>query len=496
MACVRDENSVPWTTKSLHSLIVKVRAHRVLWDNSNEHFLKKNLKRNLWERLATELREEYQELQQADLNSEEVLEKFSKLKSSYVREHKKLRNMPNGSGKSVSSKWKFFEAMSFIRPVDENQSVSSHSVSPAIQTQPRLEYIAAILTLPYLGHCLYIYIGHEGSVVNRCPEFARRLITIYWDPGEWHDVLQRRKRHPLDCKQLQGRKIHPLDCKQLTFINRKVKSTCVLWDSTNENFLKKRVKRNHWERLAAELREEYEELKHSNLNSEDIIKIFSKLKASYMCEHKKLKNTPGGLDGSTSSKSRFFEALSFIHPVDDSVSTHSVPPTSQMQISHQTEDMIPGVRVVAVYDANLHMDDVDSPPRCITPENSTSSAGLTNEGCTHPATPPSQNSDTPPEASTASTSQNSSWRNSNGTSCRLFGKRKAQNEEESNYLSAVTTRVDDILQMHESNQSDLAAKTGNLVTSFLRLLPEDKKKRMAVKIVQTLMSESLEESDL
>ncbi|KAK4321518.1 hypothetical protein Pmani_007679 [Petrolisthes manimaculis] len=102
--------NVQWSREAELLLIEKVRCTECLWDHRDAMFLKKTFKRHQYERIASQIEEEFPTLQ--GLSADAVMHKWAMLKKTFIRELGKVKQPKNSS--ETTSKWHLFEVLLFL----------------------------------------------------------------------------------------------------------------------------------------------------------------------------------------------------------------------------------------------------------------------------------------------------------------------------------------------------------------------------------------------
>ncbi|KAK4289037.1 hypothetical protein Pmani_037974 [Petrolisthes manimaculis] len=107
----------PWSTEAILDLLDKVRRHEVLWKIKHPQYHKKSMKRSIFDQICKELKMEHPDLYL--MTTDDVIGKFAYLRGHFQKQLRKISS-PSVSGRKRSSRWEYFQACSFLRPVYEN----------------------------------------------------------------------------------------------------------------------------------------------------------------------------------------------------------------------------------------------------------------------------------------------------------------------------------------------------------------------------------------
>ncbi|XP_076028761.1 uncharacterized protein LOC143017773 [Oratosquilla oratoria] len=109
-----------WPKSVTKSLCKLAEEHTCLWDPREADYPKHKLRAKLFTQIALEIKSQYPIM--SSLTGDQARAKFKKLKSYFIREHKKLQSTPSGSIGKISSKWEFYDCLAFLSTSGEEFS--------------------------------------------------------------------------------------------------------------------------------------------------------------------------------------------------------------------------------------------------------------------------------------------------------------------------------------------------------------------------------------
>ncbi|XP_063592585.1 uncharacterized protein LOC134769778 [Penaeus indicus] len=114
---------VYWCRESTVLLLEKVKAREPIWNMNHTNFMKKNLKRSLFDEICQELKKEYPLMN--NLTTDMVVSRYQYLRGHFQKQLRKIYNVPSSSRRTASHKWEFFKACTFMQSgfmINNNES--------------------------------------------------------------------------------------------------------------------------------------------------------------------------------------------------------------------------------------------------------------------------------------------------------------------------------------------------------------------------------------
>ncbi|XP_050707221.1 uncharacterized protein LOC126992513 [Eriocheir sinensis] len=411
-------DDVVWPRSVVKTLCKLAEEHRCLWDRRDAAYLNRKLRMGLFNKIAMELKTQYPIM--VALTGDKVRVKFKKLKSYFIREHRKIQSAPSDLAGKISTRWEFYDWLTFLSANDEELLLETSWSGPThhknIMTNNPWSRSVRVSLCEIVGRHRSLWDSHHPDYLIpkiRMKEYsnvARELEARHPGMGSLTEdkVRSEFNKHKSyfirEYKKLQAAdsggkpsKWEFYDC--LTFLSDhaeetlakekwsglsetkataaggdsrdsiawsseatlslldKVQEEEAIWDTRHPSYYEKNLKRAVYEELCTKMKEEYPSL--NNLTADDVVARFAHLRSHFQKQLQEIDEAPLGSAGRCMTRWEYFEACSFLLPVychDMGVSNFQLP-------SSHTGDQVVYVDMLEdPLDTGEAPEGVDSPP--------------------------------------------------------------------------------------------------------------------------------------